>query len=37
MRWVVATANAHKVEELAALFAGLGVTLLPKPADAARA
>jgi XTP/dITP diphosphohydrolase len=34
MRWVVATANAHKVEELAALFAGLEVTLLPRPADA---
>lgn len=34
MRWVVATANAHKVEELAALFAGFGVTLLPRPANA---
>jgi XTP/dITP diphosphohydrolase len=31
VRWVVATANPHKVEELAALFAGLGVTLVAKP------
>lgn len=31
MRWVVATANAHKVKELAALFEGMGVTLVAKP------
>jgi XTP/dITP diphosphohydrolase len=34
MRWVVATANAHKVQELAALFDGLGVELVARPADA---
>ena len=31
VRWIVATANPHKVGELAALFAGLGVTLVAKP------
>jgi XTP/dITP diphosphohydrolase len=31
-RWIVATANRHKVDELAALFAGSGVTLGPLPA-----
>jgi XTP/dITP diphosphohydrolase len=31
VRWVVATANPHKVEELAALFAGLDATLVAKP------
>jgi XTP/dITP diphosphohydrolase len=30
---VVATANPHKVEELGALFAGLGVELVARPAD----
>ncbi len=34
-RWVVATANPHKVEELAALFAGAGVDLAAKPAGVA--
>jgi XTP/dITP diphosphohydrolase len=31
VRWVVATANAHKVRELAALLEGLGVELVPRP------
>ena len=31
MRWVVATANAHKVHELAALFDGFAVELVPRP------
>ena len=31
-RWVVASANPHKVAELARLFAGLEVTLVPRPA-----
>jgi len=31
-RWIVATANPHKVEELAALFAGSTVELEPLPA-----
>ncbi len=31
-RWIVATANPHKVEELAALFAGGPVELEPLPA-----
>ncbi len=31
VRWVVASANAHKVQELAALFAGAPVTLEPRP------
>ncbi len=30
-RWVLATANAHKAAELARLFDGLGVTLVPRP------
>jgi len=34
-RWVVATANPHKVDELSALFAGLDVTLVPRPAELA--
>lgn len=33
MRWVVATANAHKVRELAALFEGMGVMLVAKPPE----
>ena len=33
MRWVVATANAHKVRELAALFDGLAVELVARPPD----
>jgi XTP/dITP diphosphohydrolase len=32
MRWIVATANAHKLRELEALFDGLGVTIEPRPA-----
>jgi XTP/dITP diphosphohydrolase len=32
MRWVVATANAHKVRELAALLDGLPVELVARPA-----
>jgi XTP/dITP diphosphohydrolase len=35
MNWVVATANAHKLRELATLFDGLGVTFLPRPDDLA--
>jgi XTP/dITP diphosphohydrolase len=31
MRWVVATANAHKVRELAALLDGLAVDLVVRP------
>lgn len=31
-RWVLATANAHKVAELAGLFEGLGVELVARPA-----
>ena len=34
-RWVLATANPHKVAELAGMFAGLDVELVPKPADVA--
>jgi len=30
-RWVLATANAHKAAELARLFDGFGVTLVPRP------
>jgi XTP/dITP diphosphohydrolase len=33
MRWVVATANAHKVRELAALLDGLAVELVARPPD----
>jgi len=33
VRWIVATANPHKVGELAALFAGLDVTLGAKPRE----
>ena len=33
MRWIVATANAHKLRELQTLFDGLGVTLEPRPAE----
>jgi len=35
MRWVVATANAHKVRELAALFDGFAVDLVARPDDLA--
>jgi XTP/dITP diphosphohydrolase len=35
MNWVVATANAHKLRELQALFDGLGDTLEPRPAGLA--
>jgi XTP/dITP diphosphohydrolase len=35
VRWVVASANAHKVEELRALFATTPVTLEPPPAELA--
>ncbi|MEP7028946.1 MAG: RdgB/HAM1 family non-canonical purine NTP pyrophosphatase [Candidatus Eisenbacteria bacterium] len=31
MRWVVATANAHKVRELATLLGDFGVELAPRP------
>ena len=34
-RWVVASANPHKVAELARMFEGLDVTLVPRPADVA--
>ncbi len=34
MRWIVATANAHKVRELAALLGDLGVELVARPGDA---
>jgi XTP/dITP diphosphohydrolase len=34
-RWVVASANPHKVAELARMFDGLGVTLVPRPAHVA--
>jgi XTP/dITP diphosphohydrolase len=34
-RWVVASANAHKVHELAELFRGAPVALEPRPADVA--
>ena len=37
MRWLLATANEHKVLELKALFAGLGVTLEPRPRASAGA
>jgi XTP/dITP diphosphohydrolase len=35
MRWIVATANAHKLRELQALFDGLGVTIESRPSDLA--
>ena len=35
MRWVVATANPHKVRELAALFDGLAVELIARPTGVA--
>jgi len=31
MRWIVATANAHKLRELQTLFDGIGVTIEPRP------
>jgi XTP/dITP diphosphohydrolase len=34
-RWVLATANAHKVAELAGMFAGFDVELVAKPAAVA--
>jgi XTP/dITP diphosphohydrolase len=34
-RWVLATANAHKAAELARMFDGLEVTIVPRPADVA--
>jgi len=34
-RWVLATANAHKAAELARMFDGLGVEVVPRPADVA--
>ena len=33
MRWIVATANAHKLRELQTLFDGLGVSIEPRPPD----
>jgi XTP/dITP diphosphohydrolase len=34
-RWVLATANAHKASELAHMFDGLDVTIVPRPLDVA--
>jgi XTP/dITP diphosphohydrolase len=31
--YILATANAHKVEEISAILAPLGVTLIPRPQD----